>query len=128
MAIAANEVGNWKRGAGRRVLVAGASGAVGRALAPVLSAACWQVRCMTSDLEKARGLMPELEWVQADVADHAACLRALGQCEAALYLVHTLGEGPESIVEAAAGARTFARAAATTGLGRIVYLGAIAPT
>jgi uncharacterized protein YbjT (DUF2867 family) len=112
---------------GRRVLLTGASGFVGRALQPVLAASGWNVRCMTRDARKARARWPELDWVEGDVSDQAACLRALGRCEAAIYLVHGMAEGPDYYAREVAAAQTFARAAATTGLGRMIYLGAVAP-
>lgn len=117
----------WNRGAGRRVLLTGASGFVGRALQPVLSAAGWKVRCLSRDPAQARARWPELDWVQGDVGDHAACLRALDQCEAAIYLVHSMGEGSDYCARELRAAQTFARAATTTGVGRIIYLGGVAP-
>ena len=109
------------------MLLIGASGFVGRALQPVLAAAGWNVRCLTRDVSKARARWPELDWVEADVGDHAACLRALGRCEAAIYLARGTGTGPDDYASEVAAARIFARAAATTGLGRMIYLGSIAP-
>jgi len=112
---------------GRRVLLTGASGFVGRALQPMLAAAGWNVRCLTRDASRARAAWPELDWVEGDVGDHAACLRALGRCEAAIYLVQGDAESPDDYAREVAAAQTFARAAATTGLGRMIYLGGIAP-
>jgi uncharacterized protein YbjT (DUF2867 family) len=111
---------------GRRVLLTGASGFVGRAVQPVLAAAGWDVRCLTRDRIKARAQWPELDWVEGDIADHGACLRALGGCEAAIYLAQG-SAGADDHAREIATAQTFARAAATTGLGRVIYLGCIAP-
>lgn len=122
-----NDALTWNRGAGRRVLLTGGTGFVGQALAPVLSASGWKVRCMSRDAQKAAARFPEQEWVEGDVGEHAACLHALDQCEAAIYLVHSMGEGDDYEARELASARTFAKAAATTGVGRIIYLGGVAP-
>jgi uncharacterized protein YbjT (DUF2867 family) len=114
-------------GSGRGVLLTGATGFVGRAVQPVLTAAGWNVRCMTRNVTKARADFPELDWVEGDASDQTACLRALGSCEAALYLVHGMGEGADFHQRELEAARTFARAAATAGLGRMIYLGGVAP-
>ena len=59
----------------------------------------------------------------------ASCARALDGCGAALYLVHGIGEGPDRHYQGRerAAASTFAQAAAQAGVGRIVYLGGVAP-
>lgn len=111
----------------KRLLLTGATGFVGAAVQPALVAAGWSVRCLTRDLARARARRPELDWVAGDVADEASCRRALKGCSAALYLVHSMGEGAgyQRRDEKAAG--SFARAAAAAGLQRIVYLGGMIP-
>jgi uncharacterized protein YbjT (DUF2867 family) len=94
---------------------------------PALAAAGWQVRGLTRDADRARARHPHTRWVQGDVADEAACTRALEGCRAALYLVHSMGEGRGFLGREVEGARCFARAAAAAGLERIVYLGGVAP-
>jgi uncharacterized protein YbjT (DUF2867 family) len=111
---------------GERVLVTGATGFVGGAARPALRAAGWQVRCLT------RGAPPvsaerDVEWVQGDIADGAAVTRALTGCQAALYLVHQMGDGDDFHRRELDSARTFARAAAVAGVKRIVYLGGMVP-
>jgi uncharacterized protein YbjT (DUF2867 family) len=112
----------------RSLLLTGATGFVGSAVQPALAAAGWRVRCLTRDAARARTRKPEHEWVQGDVGDPASCARALDGCQAALYLVHGIGEGADyhqREVKAAAG---FCQAAEAAGVQRIVYLGGVAPT
>lgn len=112
----------------RALLLTGATGFVGGAVRPALARAGWRVRCMTRDVARAQQRAPALEWVQGDVADPASCARALAGCQAALYLVHGIGEGADYHRHEVGAAATFAKAAAAAGLERIVYLGGVAPT
>jgi uncharacterized protein YbjT (DUF2867 family) len=70
---------------------------------------------------------PTLDWVQGDVGDPATCARALDGCQAAIYLVHGIGEGEDYHRHEVTAAETFAKAAAAAGVERIVYLGGVAP-
>jgi uncharacterized protein YbjT (DUF2867 family)/membrane protease YdiL (CAAX protease family) len=112
----------------RSVLLTGASGFVGGAVRPALEATGWRVRCLTRDAARARTLAPKLDWVQGDVGDSISLARALDGCQAALYLVHGIGEGPGYHAQEVVAATTFARAAAAAGVARIVYLGGVAPS
>jgi len=112
---------------GKRILLTGATGFVGSVVQPALTSAGWMVRGMTRDAERARRRRPGLEWVQADVADEASCRAALRGCQAALYLVHGMGEGAGFHAREVESARRFARAAAAEELERLVYLGGVAP-
>jgi uncharacterized protein YbjT (DUF2867 family) len=117
----------------RSVLLTGATGFVGGAVRPALALAGWHVRCLTRDATRARAREPgrdcdpPIDWVQGDVRDPASCARALEGCIAALYLVHGIGEGADYHGRERAAASTFAAAAARAGVGRIVYLGGVAP-
>ncbi|MEP6853684.1 MAG: NAD(P)H-binding protein [bacterium] len=104
-----------------RVLVAGASGFVGSRLCPALEAAGHEVRAMTRRPGSYTGAGTA---VQGDVSDEAG-LSAAGQgCDAAYYLVHSL-DAPDFAARDADAARSFARAAAAAGIGRIIYLGGL---
>lgn len=70
---------------------------------------------------------PDYEWLQGDVADRDSCARALEGCQAALYLVHGIGEGENYHRREVTAAKTFAKAAAAAGVERIVYLVGVAP-
>jgi uncharacterized protein YbjT (DUF2867 family) len=111
----------------RSLLLTGATGFVGGAVRPVLAQGKWRVRCLTRDAERARRREPTLDWVQGDVADSASCAPALEGCQAALYLVHGIGEGKDYRRHEVTAAETFSKAAAAAGVERIVYLGGVAP-
>ncbi|MYW92914.1 NAD(P)H-binding protein [Amycolatopsis rubida] len=104
-----------------RVLVAGASGFVGRRLCPALTDAGHDVLAMTRRPEQYRGAG---EPIHGDVADIGSLRDALKNVEAAYYLVHSLDSVDFQKRDANA-ARAFARAAAEAGVRRIVYLGGL---
>ena len=62
--------------------------------------------------------------VYGDVHEEDSLAAALAGCDAAYYLVHSLGDADFTRRDADA-AREFARAAADAGLGRIIYLGGL---
>ncbi len=104
-----------------KVLVAGASGFVGRRLVPALVEAGHEVRAMTRHPDTYRGVG---EAVRGDVHDAGSLEAALAGCEAAYYLVHSL-DSPNFEEGDAAAAKTFAAAAAGAGVQRIIYLGGL---
>jgi uncharacterized protein YbjT (DUF2867 family) len=104
-----------------KVLVAGASGFVGRRLCPALVDAGHEVIAMTRHPDRYDGAGTA---VAGDVDDAASVLAAASGCEAAYYLVHSLATANFAAADAA-GARTFANATAEAGLGRIIYLGGL---
>lgn len=123
---------SWMTGGGTipahpTILLTGATGFVGRAVQPALAAAGWSVRCLTRQVARARERQPALDWVEGDVGDADSCARALDGCQAALYLVHGIGEGAGYHQHEVAAATTFSRVAAAAGVERIVYLGGVAP-
>jgi uncharacterized protein YbjT (DUF2867 family) len=110
------------------LLLTGATGFVGGAVRAQLVEKGWRVRCLSRDVARAQKHEPSFDWVQGDVADAQSCAYALDGCQAALYLVHGIGEGSDYHRQEVAAAETFASAAATAGVERIVYLGGVAPS
>jgi len=106
---------------GAPVLVAGASGFVGRRLCAALAAEGHDVRAMTRNPDHYRGAG---DAVRGDVHDAESLTGALDGCAAAYYLVHSLESKDFARLDAEA-ARTFGRAAAAAGVEQIVYLGGL---
>jgi uncharacterized protein YbjT (DUF2867 family) len=104
-----------------RVVVAGASGFVGRRLCGVVAGAGHHVVAMTRDPGGYQGAGSP---VYGDVHDRASLDDALAGCEAAYYLVHSLSDRDFECKDAAA-AVAFGHAAARAGLRRIIYLGGL---
>jgi uncharacterized protein YbjT (DUF2867 family)/membrane protease YdiL (CAAX protease family) len=105
----------------RRVLVAGASGFVGRRLCPALVEAGYEVVAMTRNPDRYDG--PGRP-VHGDVHDASTLGAALEGCDAAYYLVHSLDSADFERLDADA-ATAFGKAAAAAGVQRIVYLGGL---
>ncbi len=113
--------GGQTEGVSGPVLVAGASGFVGRRLCPALVDAGFEVRAMTRRPREYRGAG---EAVGGDASDVRSLRVAMGQCATAYYLVHSLASADFETKDAAA-ARAFGEAAADKGVGRIIYLGGL---
>jgi uncharacterized protein YbjT (DUF2867 family) len=96
-----------------RVVVAGASGFVGRRLCPALQDAGHDVVAMTRHPERYDGAGTA---VRADVQDVDSLLVALEGADAAYYLVHSL-DSPDFIRKDAEAAEAFATAAGSAGSG-----------
>jgi uncharacterized protein YbjT (DUF2867 family) len=104
-----------------KVLVAGASGFVGRRLCVALDRAGHEVTAMTRNPSRYRGAGTP---VRGDVHDPATLEPAMAGCAAAYYLVHSLQDADFEDKDAA-GATAFGKAAAAAGLRRIIYLGGL---
>ncbi|MEX1141210.1 MAG: NAD(P)H-binding protein [Thermoleophilaceae bacterium] len=110
-------------------LVTGATGYVGGRLVERLLAEARPVRALTREPARVEP-RPGLEAVRGDLLDGAGLEAALDGCSVAYYLVHSM-EGAPAAADFAArdrrAAETFAAAAATAGVERVVYLGGLAP-
>jgi uncharacterized protein YbjT (DUF2867 family) len=110
-------------------LVTGATGYVGGRLVPRLLEAGYQVRCMTRSRANLRDQpwVDRVEVVEADAADPAATATALKGVDTAYYLIHSMLGGPRFEQADRAAASNFAAQAREAGIGRLVYLGGLAP-
>ncbi len=110
------------------VLVAGATGFVGKALVPALLERGYSVRACARHAS-ALDSRANLEPVRCDFLDAKTLDGVFTGIDAAYYLVHSLGRrGRQSFPSAdRRAARHFAAAAAAANVRRIVYLGGVAP-
>ena len=113
-----------------QVLVTGATGKVGNAVARALAARGDSVRALVRDAERARGVLPDqVELLRGDVTDPASIEPAVAGCE----LVFTCHGLPEQWVRDASvfeqvnarGAQNVARAARAAGVRRLVHTSTI---
>jgi uncharacterized protein YbjT (DUF2867 family) len=123
-----------------RVLVSGASGAVGSLLAPRLLVAGHAVRAFGRDAGRIEDALSdhlleaeldEVEIVRGDVLSGEGLARALDGVDVAYYLMHSMersaGEPAPFTERELLAAENFAAAAARGGVARIVYLGGLVP-
>jgi uncharacterized protein YbjT (DUF2867 family) len=112
-----------------RVVVAGATGCVGRRLVPALLADGHEVTALTREPSAPRATaLSELAGVtvvRCDLLDSGPV--ALPDADAGYYLVHSLGSGEGYADRDRRAARAFAAAATEAGLDRVVYLGGLGP-
>jgi uncharacterized protein YbjT (DUF2867 family) len=103
------------------VLVTGATGFIGARLVPVLVEAGYDVKAMTRRPDDYEGLGTP---VAGDVSDPGSLGEAVSGVDVAIYLVHSLDDDDFETKDADA-ARSFALAAAASGVEQIVYLGGL---
>jgi len=112
---------------GRRVLVAGATGYIGRRLVAELVAVGHHVRCLARTPEKldAESWRAHVEVVTGDVLDGTSLGAAFRDIDAAYYLVHSIGSQSDWQTRDRTAAENFRDAAAAAEVEQIVYLGGL---
>ncbi|GIU86442.1 MAG: NAD(P)-dependent oxidoreductase [Acidimicrobiia bacterium] len=109
------------------ILVAGATGYIGRRLVNELVAHGERVRCLARSPEKlaSEPWRSQVEVVPGDVLDAASLTGALSGVDVAYYLVHSMSGTGDWERRDRAAAELVRDAAAGAGTGRIVYLGGL---
>jgi uncharacterized protein YbjT (DUF2867 family) len=112
------------------VLITGPTGYVGGRLVPQLLKSKYRVRVVGRSIEKMKSRPwandPGLEMAQADMLDYESLHKAAEGCWAAFYLVHSMNARHRDFAQAdRKAAQNMAKAAAKTGLERIIYLGGL---
>lgn len=107
------------------MLVAGASGYVGGRLVGQLLHAGYEVRCLARTPQKLDQApwRSQVEVVEGNVEGDLSV--AVEDIDVVYYLVHSIGEGDEWAEREERGAASMRDAAASAGVGRIVYLGGL---
>jgi uncharacterized protein YbjT (DUF2867 family) len=113
----------------RTCLVTGATGYIGGRLVPELLAAGYRVRVVSRSPERLRDhpWAARVEVVRADADDAGAIAEACTGVDVVYYLIHAIGTGPDFEETDRRTARVMAAAAASAGVGRLVYLGGLEP-
>lgn len=112
----------------KRCLVTGASGYIGGRLVPELLDAGYTVRVMARHPESLRDRpwAARVEMAKADASDQESLVEALRDVDVAYYLIHAIGTAGFEQIDRE-NATNFAAAASKADVGRIVYLGGLAP-
>ncbi len=109
-----------------KILVVGASGYIGGRLVPLLAGRGHDLTLMSRDARPLAARFPDVTVVAADLLAPTTLAPALEGIETAYYLAHSMGAGERGFAERdRQAARDFARAAASAGVSRIVYLGGL---
>jgi uncharacterized protein YbjT (DUF2867 family) len=114
-------MGTREKMAGMEILVTGAGGFVGSALAPELVGRGHAVRAATRDPGRYQAPSGAVAH-RFDLDDEASLGPALDGVEVAYYLVHSMAEKGEFARRDLQHARAFGRAARAAGVDRVVYL------
>ncbi len=113
----------------KSVLVTGATGYIGGRLVPRLLDAGYEVTVLVRSVQK----LIDVPWVtrvtviEGDLRDPEAVATACAGIDVLYYLVHSMGSRGNFEEMERLAAETVARAAADSGVGRIVYLGGLRP-
>jgi uncharacterized protein YbjT (DUF2867 family) len=112
---------------GETVVIAGASGFVGRHLVDRLRQEGHTVRCGTRNPVGAAAVRPGIDWVALDVDRPDQLQQAFDGATALVFLVHRMRDDGDLVRAERQAAERVLAAAEEAGLRRIVYLGGPAP-
>jgi len=109
------------------VLVTGATGYVATRLIPFLLAKGYRVRCLVRSPEKLRNRpwLDKVEVFVGDVMNEMSLYPALKGVQSAYYLIHNMASGESYRENERIGAKNFGRAAKSSGLEHIIFLGGL---
>jgi uncharacterized protein YbjT (DUF2867 family) len=112
------------------ILVTGATGSIGRRLAPALAGMGFEVRCMVRNRSSERAAELErlgFELHEGDVLRPVTLRGAGSGARAAYYLIHSMGRGGQANFAELdlKGAGAFAKMATREGVERVIYLGGL---
>ena len=108
------------------VLVAGATGYIGRQLVDLLLAERHQVRCLVRRAEQASQLPAEVEVVAGDLLRRETLADSLRGVECAYYFVHSMRAGESGFAHRdRLAAYNFATEAKAASVRRVIYLGGL---
>ncbi len=114
----------------KTILVTGATGYVGSRLVPRLLAANYKVKAVARSQAKLQNRSwshdPNIKLIEADLLDYNSIEKALQNCDAAYYLVHSMNPETTNFKEAdKQAAQNMIKAADSINLSRIIYLGGL---
>ena len=114
---------------GKLCVVTGVTGYIGGRLVPELLSAGHRVRVVARDPNKLRDhpWIDRVQVVRADAGDLRSITTALDGADVAFYLIHAISAGADFESRDRAMALTFAAAARSAGIARLVYLGGLSP-
>ena len=109
-----------------RILIVGASGYIGGRLVTLLAARGHDLVLMSRDARPLSARFPDARIVAADLLKPVTLPATLDGVEVAYYLAHSMTEGERGFAERdRQAAASFAAAAKTAGVSRIIYLGGL---
>jgi len=114
------------KGAGRLILLTGATGYIGGRLLRRLEERAEPLRCLARDPVRLRGrAAASTEVVQGDLLDSEGLRRAMEGVHTAYYLVHSMASAGGFEAEETIAANNFIAAARAAGAQHIIYLGGL---
>lgn len=110
-----------------RILLTGATGFVGGQLLPKLLTAGHQIRCLVRSQKSTDKVSSDLvEAVIGDALEKPSLVAAIQDCDAAYYMIHSMGSGGDFEEQDRKCAQNFADAANECDVNRIIYVSGLA--